>query len=83
MSTIRSSDKIFFLSNGQVAEEGSHDYLMSLEAGYFSLVKTQEAVASLSGGFSEANRTGGQQQQQLTSLQGKNDRYGSQQRSSH
>lgn len=41
LSTIRHSDTIFFLSKGQIAEQGTHDQLMNLRGGYHALVETQ------------------------------------------
>ncbi|MDR3322139.1 MAG: ABC transporter ATP-binding protein/permease, partial [Synergistaceae bacterium] len=41
LSTIREADRILVLADGRVAEEGSHDDLMSLEGRYFKLYSLQ------------------------------------------
>lgn len=42
LSTIRKADKIYVIDNGQVAEEGRHDQLLSIESGiYAGLVELQ------------------------------------------
>ncbi|XP_043474594.1 ATP-dependent translocase ABCB1 isoform X1 [Leptopilina heterotoma] len=41
LSTIRGADKIIVLMNGEVVEQGNHDYLMGLKGHYHSLVTTQ------------------------------------------
>ncbi|KAK9877120.1 hypothetical protein WA026_016866 [Henosepilachna vigintioctopunctata] len=41
LSTIRNADKIIVLSKGKVVEEGTHEYLMSLNGEYFKLVTNQ------------------------------------------
>ena len=42
LSTIRKADKIYVIENGQVAEEGRHDELLSIESGiYAGLVELQ------------------------------------------
>ena len=41
LSTIRSADKIVALTDGQVAEIGTHDELMNKEGLYHSLVMAQ------------------------------------------
>ncbi|XP_051171698.1 ATP-dependent translocase ABCB1 [Leptopilina boulardi] len=41
LTTIRGADKIIVLSNGKTVEEGTHDYLMSLNGHYYSLVTAQ------------------------------------------
>jgi ABC-type multidrug transport system fused ATPase/permease subunit len=42
LSTIRKADKIYVIENGQVAEEGRHDELLSIQSGiYASLVELQ------------------------------------------
>lgn len=43
LSTIQKSDTIAVIKNGQVAEQGSHNQLLSLGRGgeYYSLIKTQ------------------------------------------
>ncbi|XP_033224974.1 ATP-dependent translocase ABCB1-like isoform X2 [Belonocnema kinseyi] len=41
LTTIREADKIIVLKNGEVIEEGNHDYLMRLKGHYHSLVTAQ------------------------------------------
>ena len=42
LSAIRGADKIVFIHEGKVLEEGSHDDLMSLEGAYYNMVKAGE-----------------------------------------
>lgn len=42
LSAIRGADKIVFIHEGKVIEEGSHDDLMALEGAYYSMVKAGE-----------------------------------------
>lgn len=42
LSTIQNADKIFLLENGRIAEQGSHDQLMSYHSKYKQLVLAQE-----------------------------------------
>jgi ATP-binding cassette subfamily B protein len=48
LSTIREADKIIVLTQGALAEQGSHDELMSLNGVYATLYRTQfdEQVAA-------------------------------------
>lgn len=39
LSAIRGADKIVFINEGKVLEEGSHDDLMALEGAYYNMVK--------------------------------------------
>ncbi|CAI0380097.1 unnamed protein product [Linum tenue] len=50
LSTIQKSDSIAVIKNGQVAEKGSHNELMSLgqEGVYYSLIRPQEAASNSS-----------------------------------
>jgi len=41
LSTVRNADRILVLESGRVAEEGSHDHLMSLQGRYWELVRHQ------------------------------------------
>jgi len=45
LSTIRNADKIAVVSQGQVIECGSHDYLMSLEGAYYKLINTKATLS--------------------------------------
>lgn len=38
LSAIRGADKIVFINDGKVVEEGSHDDLMTLEGAYYRMV---------------------------------------------
>lgn len=42
LSAIRGADKIVFIHEGKVLEEGSHDDLMTLEGAYYNMVKAGE-----------------------------------------
>ena len=42
LSTIRNADKILLFRDGNIIEEGSHDYLMSLEGKYYKMYSTQQ-----------------------------------------
>lgn len=41
LSTVKNADKIILLHEGQIAEEGTHEYLSSLRGRYYELVKNQ------------------------------------------
>lgn len=41
LSTVRTADKIVVLSNGRVAEKGTHNQLMALKGHYYHLVLAQ------------------------------------------
>jgi ATP-binding cassette subfamily B protein len=41
LSTVKSADKIVVLHDGQITEEGTHDYLISLRGNYYQLIKNQ------------------------------------------
>jgi subfamily B ATP-binding cassette protein MsbA len=45
LSTIREADRILVLDEGRVAEEGSHDELISARGGYFRLYSLQSGGA--------------------------------------
>ena len=44
LSTIRDADKIFVLENGQIIEEGDHDYLIQHKGEYYRLIQAQFKV---------------------------------------
>ncbi|XP_073843183.1 multidrug resistance protein homolog 65-like [Musca autumnalis] len=46
LSAIRGADKIVFIHEGKVIEEGSHDDLMTLEGAYYNMVKAGEINVS-------------------------------------
>ena len=41
LSTVREADKICFLENGTVVEEGTHDELVAAHGRYYEMAKTQ------------------------------------------
>lgn len=41
LSTVRNADNIVVLDKGRIAEQGTHDYLVSLKGKYYTLVKNQ------------------------------------------
>jgi ATP-binding cassette subfamily B protein len=41
ISTIKNADKILVLDNGEIIEQGTHDYLMQLKGNYFDLYEKQ------------------------------------------
>lgn len=41
LSTVKNADKILFMDQGRIVEEGSHEYLISLKGKYYTLVKNQ------------------------------------------
>lgn len=41
LSTVRDADNIIVLDNGEIAEQGTHQYLTSLKSKYYELVKNQ------------------------------------------
>ena len=43
LSTIKSCDRILYLENGKVAEDGSYEELMKLDGGFAALAKRQLA----------------------------------------
>lgn len=45
LSAIRGADKIVFIHEGKVIEEGSHDDLIALEGAYYNMVKAGEINA--------------------------------------
>jgi ATP-binding cassette subfamily B (MDR/TAP) protein 1 len=75
LSTIRNADMIVVLVNGRVAEQGTHDDLMTCNTGHYrNLIRKQERGPKVSGtpsrenshadltklaAFSEASHTGG------------------------
>jgi ATP-binding cassette subfamily B protein len=46
LSTVKNADKIIMLEDGQIAEEGSHQYLSALKGKYYELVKNQLELGS-------------------------------------
>lgn len=47
LSTVRNADKIVVLSNGTIAEEGTHEELYSTRGKYYELVKNQLELSNL------------------------------------
>ena len=41
LSTIKNADKIIYLDNGKIKEEGTHEQLINLKGLYYTLVKNQ------------------------------------------
>ncbi len=41
LSTVKNADNIIVLDNGEIVEEGTHEYLTSLKGAYYNLVKNQ------------------------------------------
>ena len=41
VSTIKNADKIIVLDNGEIAEQGTHDFLMDKKGLYFDLYEKQ------------------------------------------
>lgn len=41
LSTVKNADKIVVLHNGQIVEEGNHEYLLTLRGKYYQLIKNQ------------------------------------------
>ena len=41
LSTVKNADKIIYLEEGRIIEEGTHDELISLKGRYYTLVKNQ------------------------------------------
>ena len=46
LSTVRNADKIVVLDQGEIVEEGTHEYLTSLKGKYYELVKNQLELGS-------------------------------------
>ena len=44
LSTIRQADQILVIENGEIAEKGTHDNLLSLEGRYYKLHKYQARI---------------------------------------
>lgn len=49
LSTIRSCDRIYYLENGEMIEQGSHDELMALNGRYASLILENERMVTAGG----------------------------------
>lgn len=47
LSTIVDADKILFVENGEIAEQGAHEELLQIEGKYASLWRTQLAKESV------------------------------------
>ena len=45
--TVINSDKLFFLQEGRVLEQGTHAELIALQGGYFKLVEQQQKAAQV------------------------------------
>ena len=41
LSTVKNADNIICMKNGEVVEQGTHEYLMSQRGTYFNLVNNQ------------------------------------------
>jgi len=41
LSTVKNADKIIFIENGSIIEEGNHEELISIKGKYYQLVKNQ------------------------------------------
>lgn len=41
LSTVKNADKIIYIENGRIIEEGTHHELLSLKGRYYTLVKNQ------------------------------------------
>lgn len=41
LSSVTACDKIIFMDHGKILEEGTHEYLMNLQGGYYKLFQTQ------------------------------------------
>ena len=48
LSTVKNADKIFYLSNGQILEEGTHAELLKNKGKYFDLYTLQQDRKKLS-----------------------------------
>lgn len=46
LCTIKNADEIIYMKEGQIKEKGTHEELLGLKAGYYTLVNKQLASAS-------------------------------------
>lgn len=41
LSSVTACDKIIFMDHGKILEEGTHEYLMNMQGGYYKLFQAQ------------------------------------------
>lgn len=46
LSTVKNADQIIVLDNGEIAEQGNHEYLTAKKGKYYQLVKNQLELGS-------------------------------------
>ena len=45
LSTVRNADRILFIKNGEIYEQGTHPELLSLKGDYWKLIKNQLQIS--------------------------------------